>query len=228
MLKIIALSCTQRRRPSLTDAVLSAATEGFLSEQPDADIVPIRLIDYDIKMCEAEDTCLDTDVQECPLNDDFQEVAAKAFRADAMILCMPVYGGNVPAVLKIFQERLKSFMNRCERPFGGLSVCTIVHARTMMTESAMGALSPWYARLKNRNIVSVCFTRTGHEDVQDLMRTKVPDLCFAAGQQLALSFNPQIVRDRPRSSLVLLAPEPKCSCGGQSRSGSSGSLCVPR
>ena len=213
MVKIIALSCTQKKEPSLTDVVLQAAVSGFLSERPDAEIVPIRLIDHNIQLCQGEDTCLDPKVGRCTINDDLSKVTDKAFKANGMILCMPVYGGNVPAILKIFQERLKSFMNQKERPFGGLSVCTIVHSRSMMTESAMGALSPWYTRLNNKNIVSVSFTQAGHEDIT---RTKVPDLCFAAGQQLALSFSPEIVSARPQSSIITIipiTPRPKCDCG---------------
>jgi multimeric flavodoxin WrbA len=196
MVKIVALSCTQRKRLSLTDAVLGAAVDGFLREIPDAEIAYIRLIDQNIRMCEAEDTCLDPAVARCPLQDDFEEVVERAAGAMGMILAMPVYAGNVPAVLKIFQERLKSFMNHAERPFGGLPVCTIVHSRTMLTESAIGALSPWYSRLKNKNVVSVCFTRGGHEDI---LRTKIPGMCFAAGQQLALSVNPEGMQDQDQS-----------------------------
>ena len=198
MTKIIALSCTQKKRPSLTDSALSAAIDGFLSEIPNAEIARIRLIDQNIKLCEGEDTCLDPSVGRCPLQDDFDEVVSRAVGAAGMILAMPVYAGNVPAILKIFQERLKSFMNYAERPFGGLRVCTIVHSRTMLTETAIGSLSPWYSRLKNKNVVSVCFTQGAGEDV---LRTKVPEMCFAAGQQLALSVNIEGARDRDRSSL---------------------------
>lgn len=214
-MKIITLSCTQKRQPSLTDAALMAATEGFLSEAPDAEVVRIRLIDYNIRLCEAEDSCLDPAIGRCTLQDDFERVVAKAVDASAMILGMPAYAGNVPAVLKIFQERLKSFMLQPKRPFGGLTVCTIVHSRTMMTESALGALFPWYTRLQNTNVVSVCFTQAGHEDVT---RTKVPELCFAAGQQLALSFSTEAVRVRSRSQMMAIAPRRSVECGEQDAS----------
>ena len=185
MVKIVALSCTQKTQPSLTDFVLKSAVDGFLLERPDAEIETIRLIDHNIQLCQGEDTCLRTGF--CPLSDDFNKVVSRATDANGMILAMPVYGGNVPAILKIFQERLKSFMNQKQRPFGNLSVCTIVHSRAMMTESAIGALAPWYTRLNNKNVISVCFTQAGHGDIT---KTKVPDLCAAAGQQLALSFSP--------------------------------------
>jgi multimeric flavodoxin WrbA len=78
-----------------------------------------------IAMCEGEDTCLDPKVGRCTLDDEFERVVDLADGAQAMLLAMPVYAGNVPAVLKIFQERLKSFMNAKKRPFGELLVGTI-------------------------------------------------------------------------------------------------------
>lgn len=214
-MRIITLSCTQKRQPSLTDGVLSAATQGFLSEEPSAEIVSIRLIDHDIQLCEGEDTCLDPSVGHCTLVDDFDDIATRAANANGMILAMPVYGGNVPAILKMFQERLKSFMRQPTRPFGGLSVCTIVHARTMMTESGLGALAPWYSRLQMKNVVSVCFTQVEGSDVAN---SKVPDLCFAAGQQLALSMNSGSLNVRPRSPLMPPTSRPRIACGGGSAS----------
>jgi multimeric flavodoxin WrbA len=181
-MKIVALSCTQRRQSSRTDAVLDIAARGVLHEAPDAEIATIRLIDHEIKLCQGEDTCLDPNVGYCPLDDDFHHVVDQAAGASGMILALPTYGGNVPAILKIFQERLKSFMLWADRPFGRLPACTIVHARKMMTESALGALAPWYTRLQIDNVVSVTFTHSQHPD---LARTAIPDLCHAAGRQLA-------------------------------------------
>lgn len=200
MVKIIALSCTQKREPSVTDVVLKSAVDGFLAEIPSADIQTIRLIDHNIRLCEGEDTCLN--IGYCPLVDDFNKIAQTGYGADGMILSMPVYGGNVPAILKIFMERLKSTMKQEQRPFSNMSVCSIVHSRTMMTESAIGALGPWYGRLNNRNVMSVGFTQAGHGDIT---KTKIPDLCFAAGQQLALSFNPVPLTDKP--------DRPECTFG---------------
>ncbi|MFY1701848.1 flavodoxin family protein [Micromonospora sp. WMMA1923] len=185
-MKIVALSCTQRRLPSLTDALLDAAVSGLVRELGDARVQRIRLIDHRIAMCEGEDTCLDPAVGRCTLDDDFEHVVGLAEGAQAMLLAMPVYAGNVPAVLKIFQERLKSFMNADRRPFGNLLVGTIVHSRTMLTEPALAALFPWYLRLKNRNVASACFTQHGH---QDLTRTAATDLCVAVGRQLGMTLD---------------------------------------
>lgn len=183
-MKIVALSCTQRRLPSLTDALLDAAVTGVVAEVSDAQIQHIRLIDHRISMCEGEDTCLDPEVGRCTLDDDFEQVVDLAVGAQAMLLAMPVYAGNVPAVLKIFQERLKSFMNAGQRPFGNLLVGTIVHSRTMLTEPALGSLFPWYLRLRNRNVASACFTQNDH---QDLTRTAAIDMCVAVGRQLGMT-----------------------------------------
>jgi hypothetical protein len=103
------------RLPSLTDALLEAAISGAEREVADAEIQRIRLIDHRIQMCEGEDTCLDPDVGRCALEDDVEHVVGLAEGAQAMLLAMPVYAGNVPAVLKIFQERLQSFINATER-----------------------------------------------------------------------------------------------------------------
>lgn len=183
-MKIIALSCTQKRLPSLTDALLEAAITGVVREVGDAQIQRIRLIDHRIGMCEGEDTCLDPEVGRCTLDDDFTHVVDLAEGAQAMLLAMPVYAGNVPAVLKIFQERLKSFMNARQRPFGNLLVGTIVHSRTMLTEPALASLFPWYLRLKNRNVASACFSQSGHPD---LTRTAALDMCVAVGRQLGMT-----------------------------------------
>lgn len=185
-MKIIAMSCTQRRLPSLTDALLDAAVAGVVREVGDAEIQRIRLIDHRIEMCEGEDTCLDPEVGRCTLDDDFERVVDLAEGAQGMLLAMPVYAGNVPAVLKIFQERLKSFMNARQRPFGNLLVGTIVHSRTMLTEPALASLFPWYLRLKNKNVASACVTQSGHPD---LTRTAAVDLCTAVGRQLGMTLD---------------------------------------
>ncbi|MCP9976225.1 flavodoxin family protein [Streptomyces somaliensis] len=185
-MKIVALSCTQKRLPSVTDALLEAAITGVLQEVDDAEIQRIRLIDYRITMCEGEDTCLDPEVGRCTLDDDFERVVDLAEGAQGMLLAMPVYAGNVPAVLKIFQERLKSFMNAKNRPFGNLLVGTIVHSRTMLTEPALGSLFPWYLRLRNKNVASACVSQNDH---QDLARTAAPDLCAAVGRQLGMTLD---------------------------------------
>ncbi len=209
-MKIIALSCTQRRLPSLTDALLEAAIAGVTQEVGDAEIQRIRLIDHRIEMCEGEDTCLEPDVGRCTLNDDFESVIDMAEGAQAMLLAMPVYAGNVPSVLKIFQERLKSFMKSTERPFGGLTVGTIVHSRTMLTEPALASLFPWYLRLKNRNVASACFTQNNHED---LMRTAAPDLCAAVGRQLGMTLNAAGSPAQSRATLPLVQSSSRPRCG---------------
>ncbi|MEU9195276.1 flavodoxin family protein [Streptomyces hundungensis] len=209
-MKIIALSCTQKRLPSVTDALLEAAVTGLVQEAKDAVIQPIRLIDHRIEMCEAEDTCLDPSVGRCTLEDDFQRVVDLAEGADAMLLAMPVYGGNVPAVLKIFQERLKSFMNAANRPFGNMTVATIVHSRTMLTEPALAALFPWYLRLKNKNVASVCVSQNDH---QELAGTAAHDLCVALGRQLGMSLEAKSSPAPSRTVLPLLQSPPRPRCG---------------
>jgi multimeric flavodoxin WrbA len=209
-MKIIALSCTQKRLPSVTDALLDAAVAGVVREVGDAEIQPIRLIDHRIGMCEGEDTCLDPEVGRCTLDDDFEHVVGLAEGAQAMLLAMPVYAGNVPAVLKIFQERLKSFMNAGQRPFGKLLVGTIVHSRTMMTEPALGALFPWYLRLQNKNVASACVTQNDH---QDLTRTAAVDMCVAVGRQLGMSIDSSRSQANGRTALPLVQSAARPRCG---------------
>ncbi|KXK58670.1 hypothetical protein AWW66_28495 [Micromonospora rosaria] len=218
-MKIVALSCTQRRLPSLTDALLDAAVSGVLQEVGDAQIQRIRLIDHRIAMCEGEDTCLDPEVGRCTVDDDFAHVVELAEGAQAMLLAMPVYAGNVPAVLKIFQERLKSFMNARHRPFGNLLVGTIVHSRTMLTEPALGALFPWYLRLKNKNVASACVTQNGH---QDLTRTAAPDLCVAVGRQLGMSLAAVRSPADDRTALPVVQSPVRPRCGDPAASPSGG------
>ncbi|GAA2852929.1 hypothetical protein Acy02nite_51200 [Actinoplanes cyaneus] len=208
-MKIVALSCTQKRLPSLTDALLDAAVDGVVREVGDAQIQRIRLIDHRIAMCEGEDTCLDPEVGRCTIEDDFQHVVRLAEGAQAMLLAMPVYAGNVPAVLKIFQERLKSFMNAGQRPFGNLLVGTIVHSRTMLTEPALAALFPWYLRLRNKNVASACVTQNDH---QDLIRTAAPDMCLAVGRQLGMTLQAgrSPATDRTVLPLVQSPARPRC------------------
>ncbi len=185
-MKIIALSCTQKLTPSLTDECLQAAVLGFREVISGAEIERIRLIDHNIMLCQGEDTCL-RNGGFCTLKDDFNSVVQRTEGAVGMILCTPTYGGNIPAVLKITQERLKSFMNHENRPFGNLNAVTIVHSRSMLTESAMGALSPWFMRLKIKNIASASFTQAGHGDIKE---TYALELCKLVGKQLAASFSP--------------------------------------
>src|SRR5476651_568347 len=110
MSKIIALSCTHKPQNSLTDEYLAAAVEGYLEENTQDEVTVIRLINYRLKLCVGNDECLETGV--CPLEDDFYEIIRLADGAVGLILCMPVYGGNVPSILKIFMERLKTFMKQ--------------------------------------------------------------------------------------------------------------------
>ncbi len=180
MAKIIALSCTHKRMHSVTDSLLEAAALGFRDMNPAADIRTIRLIDHPLQLCVGMDECLTTGI--CPLDDAFYDIVDQAKGASGMILCMPVYGGNVPAALKIFMERLKTFMNAPVRPFGGLATCTIVHSRKMLTEAAMGALSPWFGRLQNENLVSLCLTQG---NAPNLLETNALEMCRLAGGQLA-------------------------------------------
>lgn len=208
-MKVIALSCTQKRLPSLTDALLDAAVSGLVQEVPDAQVQRIRLVDHRIAMCEGEDTCLDPEVGRCTLDDDFARVVEMAEGAQAMLLAMPVYAGNVPAVLKIFQERLKSFMNASRRPFGNLLVGTIVHSRTMLTEPALGSLFPWYLRLRNKNVASACVTQHDHPD---LTRTAAHDLCVAVGRQLGMTIavDRTPADERPALPVVQSPARPRC------------------
>jgi multimeric flavodoxin WrbA len=208
--KIVAMSCTQKRLPSVTDALLDAAIAGLVKEVGDAEIQRIRLIDYRIAMCEAEDTCLDPDVGRCTLEDDFERVVDMADGAQAMLLAMPVYAGNVPSVLKIFQERLKSFMNAKDRPFGNMLVGTIVHSRTMLTEPALGSLFPWYLRLRNKNVASACVSQNDH---QDLTRTAALDLSAAVGRQLGMSLEARRSSAPNRTALPLIQSPPRPRCG---------------
>jgi len=217
-MKIIALSCTQKRLPSLTDALIEAAITGLVREVGDAEVQRIRLIDHRIEMCEGEDTCLDPEVGRCTLDDDFEHVVELAEGAQAMLLAMPVYAGNVPAVLKIFQERLKSSMNDAERPFGNLVVGTIVHSRTMLTEPALASLFPWYLRLKNKNVASVCFTQNSH---QDLTRTAAFDLCVAVGRQLGMTLDAGRPPANGRTALPLVQSPPRPRCGDPAASSPS-------
>ena len=209
-MKIVALSCTQKRLPSLTDALLEAAIGGVLREVGDAEIQRIRLIDHRIAMCEAEDTCLEPEMGRCTIDDDFEHVVDLAEGAQAMLLAMPVYAGNVPSVLKIFQERLKCFMKSEQRPFGNLLVGTIVHSRTMLTEPALGSLYPWYLRLRNKNVASACFTQNVH---QDLTRTAAPDLCAAVGRQLGMTLDVSRSSADDRTTLPLVQSPARPRCG---------------
>ncbi|MFF1871853.1 NAD(P)H-dependent oxidoreductase [Streptomyces sp. CB03911] len=211
-MKIVALSCTQKRLPSVTDVLLEAAIDGVVKEIGDAEIQRIRLIDYRIAMCEAEDTCLDPEVGRCTIEDDFQRVVDMAEGAQGMLLAMPVYAGNVPSVLKIFQERLKSFMNSTDRPFGNMLVGTIVHSRTMLTEPALGSLFPWYLRLRNKNVVSACVSQNDHED---LTRTAAIDLSAAVGRQLGMSLEAKLSPAPKRTSLPLIQSPSRPRCGDQ-------------
>ncbi|WP_405590592.1 flavodoxin family protein [Streptomyces sp. NBC_01190] len=211
-MKIVALSCTQKRLPSVTDVLLEAAISGVVQEVGDAEIQRIRLIDYRIAMCEGEDTCLDPEVGRCTIEDDFQRVVEMAEGAEAMLLAMPVYAGNVPSVLKIFQERLKSFMNDKSRPFGNMVVGTIVHSRTMLTEPALGSLFPWYLRLRNKNVASACVSQNEH---QDLALTAAPDLCVAVGRQLGMTLEVKRSPAPTRAALPLVQSTPRPRCGDQ-------------
>ncbi|GJF30503.1 hypothetical protein KNE206_32030 [Kitasatospora sp. NE20-6] len=209
-MKIVALSCTQKRLTSTTDAMLEAAISGLVREIGDAEIQRIRLIDHHIAMCEAEDTCLEPGMGRCTLDDDFDHIVGLAEGAQAMLLAMPVYAGNVPAVLKIFQERLKCFMNAGQRPFGNLLVGTIVHSRTMLTEPALGSLYPWYLRLRNKNVASACFSQNGH---QDLTRTAAPDMCVAVGRQLGMTLDVSRSTADGRTVLPLVQSPARPRCG---------------
>lgn len=179
-MKLIALSCTQKSDACLTDAYLQQAVEGFASVVPLCTVSTVRLIDFHLKLCVGNDECLTTGA--CPLLDDFYEIVARAEGATAMILATPVYGGNVPAVLKIFMERLKTFMKQSPRPFGDLKVCSIVHSRAMLTEPALAALATWYGRLRNQNLLSLCLTKEGLGPIDE---SKSPALCRLLGEQFA-------------------------------------------
>ncbi len=188
MAKLLALSCTHKSDRCLTDTYLHHAVGGFCSLGEPVAVQHIRLIDFHLKLCVGNDECITTG--QCPLQDQFYDIVALAEGASAMIVCMPVYGGNVPSVLKIFMERLKTFMSRTPRPFGDMMVCTIVHSRAMLTEAALGALAPWHQRLRNRNVASLCLTKEGLGNVADSVSY---DLCRLLGRQLAtqLSAAPQ-------------------------------------
>jgi hypothetical protein len=54
----------------------------------------------------------------------------------------------------------------------------------MLTEPALASLFPWYMRLRNKNVASVCFTQNDHED---LTGTAALDMCVAVGRQLGMT-----------------------------------------
>jgi multimeric flavodoxin WrbA len=65
----------------------------------------IRLTEFDIKPCRACYRCLQPD-QRCAVKDDFNLVLDKIFKADAIILGVPIYFLGPHAYYKLFTDRL--------------------------------------------------------------------------------------------------------------------------
>ncbi len=72
----------------------------------------IHLYDYNIQPCYG---CVSDGVRYCRfpciLNDDFNKLAQKVLKADALIFATPIYWYHVSGVLKNFIDRLTSFEN---------------------------------------------------------------------------------------------------------------------
>ncbi len=82
------------------------------SEKAGAETETIHLYDYDIKPCFG---CVSDGLKYCRfpciVQDDFNTIAEKLLRADAVIFSTPIYWYQVSGVMKNFIDRLTSFEN---------------------------------------------------------------------------------------------------------------------
>jgi len=98
----------------LTAACAGAAAAGVV--QAGGQVEEVRLNDLNVGMCEACDngwgTCRTE--HQCQVEDDFQELHARALQADALVLVTPVYWHEMSESAKALADRLR----RCEATKG--------------------------------------------------------------------------------------------------------------
>lgn len=112
-MKLLVLSASPNI-DGLTQACVDAALDGIRASGHLAEAVCLN--DLSIGMCEAcgngWGTCLNN--HRCQVEDDFQEVHAKAVEADGLVLVTPVYWGEMSEAAKAFTDRIR----RCEATSG--------------------------------------------------------------------------------------------------------------
>lgn len=92
-----------------------------------ADTSEVFLAAHNIGFCQGCSSCLAEG--KCRADDDFESIRQQLRGADGVILCSPVYGGAVNAVMKNFFDRLGMFEYMTSAVFGGKHVAAIATAR---------------------------------------------------------------------------------------------------
>lgn len=104
-MKIIAILSSPSKNGN-TAVLARAALRG--AKRKGADIEEINLIDYNIQFCNGCMMCMKTG--KCSINDDFETLKTKIYKADGIILASPTYGRMPNARMKnFFWDRLGMF-----------------------------------------------------------------------------------------------------------------------
>ncbi|GAK50915.1 flavin reductase [Candidatus Moduliflexus flocculans] len=106
------------------EAMKGAAAEGVTTQE-------IFLTDYNIHFCTGCSACLSAGI--CPLQDDFEQLKQRLYKADGVILGSPTYAASPNAIMKNFIERMGMFERFTSAGFGGKYVVG------MSTAGSMGA-----------------------------------------------------------------------------------------
>jgi len=98
-----------------------------VAEQAGAETEAIRLVEYDLKPCDACMTCRET--KKCRIDDDGEKLFNKVMEADGVVLATPVYFGSCSPQTKIFMDRIGYIAKAIGTPLNNKVGSAIVVAR---------------------------------------------------------------------------------------------------
>jgi multimeric flavodoxin WrbA len=98
-----------------------------VAEQEGAETEVIRLVEYDLKPCDACMTCRKT--KKCRIDDDGGKLFNKVLEADGIVLATPVYFGSCSPQMKIFVDRMGYLAKALGTPLNNKVGSALVVAR---------------------------------------------------------------------------------------------------
>lgn len=126
-LKVLVFNGSPRKELSCTMRVTNKFLEG-MKKEADCDIEIINISDCSITPCLGCLSCWGRTEGECIIkNDDIPMLKDKVMEADVIIESYPLYFFGMPGIMKVFTDRMLSFMNTYEgqapiigEPFHGI------------------------------------------------------------------------------------------------------------
>ena len=150
-MRILAVQGSARRNGN-SDTVLAQALEGIRQEAPDAEIETLTAYGLPITACRSCNGCWNTGT--CVVQDAMQDLYAKFYAADHVVLAAPIYMASLPGHLKVLIDRFQCSWVRTFRLGNppqprrtGMFLCVGAMDREKYYRNALSIVRAWMAML---------------------------------------------------------------------------------